>query len=205
MQYQVQARTLEPEKTDEQRARLVEGFAAAVAERGYAATTIADIARHARVSKRTFYEHFDDKEACLVDTYTFVTKIMRHGIRAAWADANPKRWSEQLDAGLDAYVTALEAMPVLTRACLVEMAGAGPRALKARRQVHEKFALLLREFVDRVRVRHPELRVISPAMATAIVGGIDELLLAQVERGPRTKLAKVRDTASEIIRAVLRD
>jgi len=203
VQYQVQASTIEPEIA-ELKARLVEGFAAAVAEKGYAATTIADIARHARVSKRTFYEHFESKEDCLVDTYTFVTKIIRRAIRAAWAEADPDHWNEQLEAGLDAYVTALEAMPVLTRACLVEMAGAGPRALKVRRQVHEKFALLLREFVDRIRERHPKVRTLSAATATAIVGGIDELLLAQVERGPQTKLGKVRDTASELIRAVLR-
>ncbi|MEO8877083.1 MAG: TetR/AcrR family transcriptional regulator, partial [Polyangiaceae bacterium] len=200
----MQARNTEP-LPSESRARLVEGFAAAVAEKGYAATTIADIAKHAHVSKRTFYEHFESKEDCLVETYTFVTKIIRQGIREAWAGADPKHWTEQLDAGLDAYVTALEAMPVLTRACLVEMAGAGPRALKARRVVHEKFALLLREFVDRVRALHPEVRTMSPATATAIVGGIDELLLAQVERGPQRKLSKVRDTASEMIRALLRD
>ncbi|MEO8798526.1 MAG: TetR/AcrR family transcriptional regulator, partial [Polyangiaceae bacterium] len=199
----MQAPTIPPLAQDETRSRLVEGFAAAVAEKGYAGTTIADIARHAKVSKRTFYEHFGDKEACLLETYEGVTKLIRQAMRAAWGDADPNTWEHQLDAGLDAYVGALEAMPLLTRACLVEMSGAGPRALRVRRQVHEKFAELLREFVERVRARHPKLGAISPAMATAIVGGIDELLLAQVEKGPQKKLSKVRDTASALIRAVL--
>ncbi|HEX7664295.1 MAG TPA: TetR/AcrR family transcriptional regulator [Polyangiaceae bacterium] len=199
----MQASILLPLQQDETRLRLVEGFAAAVAEKGYAGATIADIARHAKVSKRTFYEHFGDKEACLLETYEGVTKLIRQGMRAAWSEADPNAWEAQLDAGLDAYVTALEAMPLLTRTCLVEMSGAGPRALKVRRQVHEKFAELLREFVDRVRVKHPKLKTITPAMATAVVGGIDELLLAQVEKGPQKKLGKVRDTASALIRAVL--
>ena len=51
------------------RARLTGGLAAAIAEKGYAAVTIADVVRHARVSKRTFYEHFADKEACFLALY----------------------------------------------------------------------------------------------------------------------------------------
>ncbi len=114
----MQAPTLLPLAQDETHSRLVEGFAAAVAEKGYAGTTIADIARHAKVSKRTFYEHFGDKEACLLETYEGVTKLIRQAMRAAWGEADPSAWEHQLDAGLDAYVGALEAMPLLTRACL---------------------------------------------------------------------------------------
>ena len=51
------------------RARLTEGLAAAIAAKGYAAVTIADVVRLARVSKRTFYEHFADKEACFLALY----------------------------------------------------------------------------------------------------------------------------------------
>ena len=53
----------------EVREALTGGLAAAIADKGYAATTIADIVMHARVSKRTFYEHFADKEACLMALY----------------------------------------------------------------------------------------------------------------------------------------
>lgn len=47
-----------------QRARLLAGAAKAVEERGFAKVTIGDIVRHAAVSRRTFYEHFADKEEC---------------------------------------------------------------------------------------------------------------------------------------------
>ncbi|MFO0742342.1 MAG: TetR/AcrR family transcriptional regulator [Labilithrix sp.] len=184
-------------------ARILEGFTAALAEKGYAPTTIADIVAKARVSKRTFYEHFEDKEACLLAAYRAATSAMMEAMAAAF-DANAARpWPEQVEAVIDAYVTALESTPSLTRTCLVEMAAAGPRALELRREVHEAFATQLRAFVDRVRKEHPEVQPIPAPLATAIVGGIDELLLAQVEKGPQHRLASLRETASELLRAVL--
>jgi AcrR family transcriptional regulator len=192
-----------PAEPNEHQLRLIQGFADALAEKGYAATTIADIVRHARVSKRTFYEHFPDKEACLLATYVAATTVTRGAMRAAFDAHGGRDWATQLDSVLDAYVTALESHPALTRACLVEMAAAGPRALELRRQVHEAFAALLLELVDSVRQRHPELRPISGPLATALVGGIDELLLVQVEGGPRHRLESLRETASELFRAVL--
>ena len=111
-------------------ARILEGFTAALAEKGYAPTTIADIVAKARVSKRTFYEHFEDKEACLLAAYRAATSAMMEAMAAAF-DANAARpWPEQVEAVIDAYVTALESTPSLTRTCLVEMAAAGPRALE---------------------------------------------------------------------------
>src|SRR4030088_909985 len=52
-----------------QRARLLEGIVRAVSEKGYAATRVLDVTRHARVSRTTFYEQFADKEACFLAAY----------------------------------------------------------------------------------------------------------------------------------------
>jgi AcrR family transcriptional regulator len=187
----------------EHAARILEGFTAALAEKGYAPTTIADIVAKARVSKRTFYEHFDDKEACLLASYRAATSAMMAAMAAAFDASASRPWLEQVEAVIDAYVTALESTPSLTRTCLVEMAAAGPRALELRREVHEAFALQLRTFVDQARKKFPEVQPISAPLATAIVGGIDELLLAQVEKGPQHRLADLRETACELLRAVL--
>jgi AcrR family transcriptional regulator len=188
---------------EEPQQRILEGFAAAIAENGYAETTIADIVARARVSKRTFYEHFADKEACLLAVYSAATSAMQAAMASAYEATATLPMAAQVDAVIDAYVTALESTPSLTRACLVEMAAAGPRALRLRREVHEAFATQLRGFVDRARKTHPEVQAISAPLATAIVGGIDELLLAQVERGPQHRLADLRETAAELLRAVL--
>ena len=192
-------------KTEEpavHRFRLLEALAAAVSERGYAATTIADIVKNARVSKRTFYEHFADKEECFLALYVEANEILRIGIQAAF-EAPARSWRAQLDAGLEAYLGALEQNPALTRTCVIEIRAAGPRALEMRLRAHAKFAAMLRAFVDRTRKKHPELRPMSAAMAAAVVGGIDELLLVNVARGAPSPLTEVRETTAELVRRVL--
>jgi AcrR family transcriptional regulator len=184
------------------RLRLLEGFAAAVSAHGYATTTIAHIVKNARVSKRTFYEHFADKEECFLALYAEAGEIVRREVEQALR-APAASWEAQLDAGLDAYLNALERNPALTRACLVEIQAAGRRALELRLRGRAKFAAALRAFVERTRVDHPRLRPLSAPMATAVVGGIDELLLVNVEAGAKARLTELRETASELIRAVL--
>ena len=49
------------------RGRLLDGLAQSIAERGYRATTVADVVRHAKTSKRTFYDEFASKEECFVE------------------------------------------------------------------------------------------------------------------------------------------
>jgi AcrR family transcriptional regulator len=182
--------------------RLLEGFSAAVSERGYASTTIAHIVKHARVSKRTFYEHFEDKEDCFLALYAEATEILRRGVEHALS-APAASWQKQLEAGLDAYLSALGQNPALTRACLLEIQAAGPRALELRLDGHAKFAMLLRDFVERTRTKHPDVRPLTAPMATAVVGGIDELLLVNVEAGLASRLGEIRETAVELMHGVL--
>jgi AcrR family transcriptional regulator len=184
------------------RLRLLEGFAAAVSEHGYASMTIADIVKNARVSKRTFYEHFADKEECFLALYAEASDILASGVEQALR-APADSWRDQLAAGLDAYLTALESNPPLTRACLLEIQAAGPRALTLRLRGHAKFATVLREFVARTRKHHPELRPLSAPMATAVVAGIDELLLVSVASGAKARLNELRETAADLVSAVL--
>src|SRR5262249_35091475 len=70
------APTTPTDATNDARVRLVTGMLEAVEARGFAGTTIADVARHARVSKRTFYEHFDSKEACFLAAYVAASDEM---------------------------------------------------------------------------------------------------------------------------------
>lgn len=183
------------------RVRLLEGLAAAITEKGYAATTISDIVRHARVSKRTFYEHFEDKDACFLASYTAASEETLRKIATAAAPGLP--WKERLHAATLAYLDALEARPEVTRTYLLEIHAAGARALQLRREVHQRFAEQLRGLVQTARGEHPELRALSPAMATALVGGINELVLVAAEKGRAGQLRELADTAVELVRAVL--
>src|SRR5512132_1127180 len=147
------------------RLRLLEGMAEAVNEKGYAATTIADVVRHSRVSKRTFYEHFADREACFLACYAHGGELALGAVAAAAGPRGP--WPERVRAATRAYLSVLGARPALTRTLLVEVHAAGPRALALRRAVLRQFAGLLCELVEAGRRDHARLPELTPAMSTA--------------------------------------
>jgi len=183
------------------RSRLVGAMAVLLAAKGYAAVTIADIAREARVSKRTFYEHFTGKEACFIACYEALSDIALQSI----AEAASQRvlWTEQTRAATSAYLSTLESQPALTRTLMMDIYAAGPEALRVRRAVQKRFADFLRRLVDEGRKDNPKLRRLSGAMATAVIGGINELVLMAVEEGRAHRLTELSGTADELLRAVL--
>ena len=187
--------TITPER------RVLEGMAEAITEKGYAATTIADIARHARISKRTFYEHFEDKQTAFLALYSTASDDMLGVIGEALGGDAP--WRERLGAAVRAYFAELAAHPTLTRTFLVEIQAAGPRALALRRDVLRRFADGLRAIADAVRLEDPSTPRLSPAIAMAAVGGINELLLQQVEDAGAQSLPDLAGTAVEFLIAVI--
>ncbi len=185
------------------RERLVCGMNAAVAEKGYGPTTIADVVRHARVSKRTFYEQFDDKEACFLAAYDAASDHVIGAMTQASAAAAGEPWDARVERVVVAYLGAMAARPELTRTFLVEILGAGPRALARRRETMERFADQMVAFCDELRRDEPALRPVPRALATAVVGGINELVLGAAEHGRAGQLAELRETAATLIRSVL--
>ena len=182
------------------RRRLIDGLAAAVEEKGYVATTIADIVRHARVSKRTFYETFDDKEECFLAGYRIVCDDILAIIEAA-AQAKGT-WQERTRLAAMAYLGSMEQFPALAWTYTVEIYAVGPKALAMRREMHRRFAEQLRTLALQAKKEDAALKALSPLMAVAIVGGIHELVLAELESGKK-KLVGLVDTATELFTAVV--
>lgn len=176
---------------------------AAVAEKGYGPTTIADVVRHAHVSKRTFYEHFDDKRACFLAAYDTASAHVLGAIEEAAAAAGTD-WEERLERVVAAYLHAMAAQPELTQTFVIEILGAGPDALAHRRETMVRFADRLVALCADLRREQPALRAVSPALATAVVGGVNELVLGAVERGDAARLEPLlREPATDLIRSVL--
>jgi len=184
------------------RARLTEGLATAIAEKGYAAVTIADVVRVARVSKRTFYEHFADKEACFLALYAETSEELLELIGNAVATARGS-WEERIGAAARAYFERVAAEPEVIRAGLLEIQAAGPRARVLRREVQRRYAEQLRTFSLAAEAEEPGIRGLTPALATAVVGGLDELMLEAAEAGHADRMGELADAATELIRAVL--
>ena len=184
------------------RARITAGLAAAIAEKGYAAVTIADVARRARVSKRTFYEHFADKEACFLALYSETSDELLALIASATAAAGGP-WEARLGAAAGAYFERVAAEPELIRAALLEIQAAGPRARELRREVQRRHAEQLRSLSIAAAAEEAGIRALSPALATAVVGGLTELMLEAVEAGHAARMGELATAATELIRAVL--
>ncbi len=185
--------------TDDNEVRLIEGLLAAIEESSYAATTIADIVAHAHVSKRTFYEHFTDKDALFLAAYAAASADTMRVI--AEAAVNETSWEERVRASVRAYLDYLEEKRALTRTFLLEVHAAGAPALKMRRAIHEQFAEMLQALVEAARSEGASVAPLSPQMAIAIVGGINELVLVALEK--KQKLAGLADTAASLVRAVV--
>ena len=205
------------------RDRLVQAMITLVAERGYAAVTVADVVAAARVSKRTFYQHFSDREDCFLAAYVAAAEQPLARIAEAVApvveaapDAATPSLADEVTAGTSAYLAALAEQPALTRTLLTEINGLGPRGWRVRREVLDRFAEQLSVLIALGAARWapgetgpaavPELagvRGLPHPTALALVGGINELVLDAVEDGRGDRLGELTPTVTELILAVI--
>jgi AcrR family transcriptional regulator len=96
-----------------QRTRLLEAIGRAVAEKGYAGATIDDVVRRAGVSKKTFYDHFADKEDCFLAAYQAASGELLRRVREA--HEGHEDWEERTRAGIATYAGSRPTRP--SRAC----------------------------------------------------------------------------------------
>ncbi|MCZ2860382.1 TetR/AcrR family transcriptional regulator [Blastococcus sp. VKM Ac-2987] len=188
------------------RGRILWALADCMAEKGYQATTISDIARAARVSKTVVYAHFRDKEECLLELYSRANDTVLATVRRAQEDAHAAGlpWPERLRAGLAAYLGTLAAGPAVAWASLVEVQAAGRQAQALRRRVVDTYVDLLVEVVGGLAREHPdEVRPLPRELVLAAVGGINELMLARVERGEAERLLEDVDAATATLVGLL--
>jgi AcrR family transcriptional regulator len=188
------------------RGRILWALATCMASKGYQATTIADIARAGRVSKTVVYTHFRDKEHCLLELYSRANDTVLATVRRAQEDAREAGlpWRERLRAGIAAYMETLAAGPAVAWAALVEVQAAGRPALALRREVFDRYVDLISDVADDLAARHPdEVRRVDRPLVLAAVGGINELMLARVERGEAARLTEDVEAATAAVVGLL--
>jgi AcrR family transcriptional regulator len=173
-------RSLEPEVSASQRARMLDAVSRSVARKGYARVTVADVVALAGVSRRTFYEHFTDKEACFLAAYSTGTDVVIGDIVAAIAGMPDADWRERLRVALEAYTATLAAEPEISRALLVDVLGAGPRAVELRQRVYDRFGDQWRFIADQALAQDAGIGPVSDLVLRALVGGIGELVQRQI-------------------------
>ncbi len=157
-----------------QRERITDAVAHAAAELGYAEMSVEAIVARAGVSRRTFYEHFKNKEDAFLAAYDAVVRQQARHIRRAYFEEATVQ--DRLRAGIRAYLEFTAREPDVARMCIVEVLAAGPRAMAKRNEAMGMFAEIIE---DNIHELIPGCRR-AALTAETIVGGIHEVVLRRV-------------------------
>jgi len=177
--------------TEIQRGRMLAAAVAVAAERGYAQMTVAQVIRRARVSRKTFYLVFRDREDCFAAAFDMAVA------RAAGAAEDGFRdepgWREGVRAGLAGALAFLDDEPGLARVCLVEVLCAGPRVLARRKELLAKLAAVLDNGRAVATLTPP------PLTAEATVGAVLAVLHARLLDGQEGHLSDLLGSLMSMI------
>ncbi|HEY3827940.1 MAG TPA: TetR family transcriptional regulator [Solirubrobacteraceae bacterium] len=165
-----------------QRSRLLAGAVRAVEELGYGGVTVAQVTRRARVSRRTFYELFADRDECLAAVLEHVLALIE--VELAVADLEGAVWRERVRMGLWAILSFFDREPVLARVCVVHSVQGGPVILKRRGEVLARLAGI----VDEGRGESARGQALGALTAEGLVGAACAILHARLLTGQRMQL-----------------
>jgi AcrR family transcriptional regulator len=173
-----------------QRARIYGAMADIVSERGYDAVTVRELARLAGVSTRTFYEHFESKEECLLRTFDQVVQRARGHVIAA--QEGDRDWEERLRLGFAAFAREVEQKPRMGRLAFVETLAAGPPALERMRVAEQTFGAMIEDGFAQA----PDGIEMPPLVVEGIVAGVASVVRGRLLNGQERELP---DLAGELV------
>jgi AcrR family transcriptional regulator len=164
---------------DAQHTRLLDGLAASIREKGLASTQLGDIVRHAHASRRTFYKHFPDKDACFVDLARRVAEVVRTQVTDAIDPTAP--WTTQIEQGIDAYLGILAADPAMS--LTFATASVGESIIRARLEAMERYAALVMDALASDAFGESGPSAMSFERSFMLVSGLHETVHRAVARG----------------------
>jgi AcrR family transcriptional regulator len=180
---------------------LIAALATSIREKGYRETTVADIVRIARTSRRTFYEHFADRGACFLALFEQYTEARRAEIVAAVDPQAPLE--EQIEAAIDVYLSGEARHPELQHSFVRELPGMSEGGAAAIRATLESFAEMLVALAAAAGERHPEAQLapLSRDVAIILVGGMRELMVISVQ--DERDMRELRESSLQVVKAIL--
>jgi AcrR family transcriptional regulator len=181
------------------RQRLLDALEDGIAEDGYPRTTVADIVRRARTSRRTFYEHFDSREACFVALLTDANAEQVRQISSA-VDANAP-WRSQVRQAIEAWISSGESRSPLMLSWIRDVPSLGDAARGLQRDAMENFIEMVRTLGNNAAFRAAGVGPFSRQRIIMLLGGLQELTAITVEEGGR--MSDVTDEAVDASIALL--
>jgi AcrR family transcriptional regulator len=178
-----------------QRGRAMFALMQAVADKGYATTTLSDIVNRAGVSRSTFYEHFSDKEDCFLQAFDTGVEIVLTRIREA-AETLPKDdWRAHVRSDLVTYLEVLSNEPAFAWSLHVEVMAAGPAALARRAAVVGMFTERTRRAHEMARTEDPSLPELPREAFVLHSGGLDEMVREHLREHGAATLPTIAEPA----------
>jgi AcrR family transcriptional regulator len=172
-----------------QRVRLLEAAASALAEQGYGRITAARITELARVSSRTFYQHFEDLWACLLAAYETEAGRLCQRIEAACPDAL---------AGISAGIRFLAADPAVARLLSAEPPPQVAPLAAARRDLVERLGAMLRGALT-----DPDGATPLPGLERRLIGAALALVATRAAAGDPQRLRELEPELTDLLLASL--
>lgn len=188
-----------PVVTKIQRDRLMRAMARTVAEYGYQETTVRRLLGRAGLSRRTYYELFEDKEDCFLAAYDeAVEYALGLAVEAYGQGETPE---QKIEGGLRAFLQFCADEPDIARMCIVEVLAAGPAARARRAETMARLAGMLEGALNELRGDER----LSKLSARGLIGGVHELIYTPIDRGETEALPDLAEqiVASQITPLVL--
>ncbi len=164
-----------------QRERLFGAIVAVASEKGFEATTVADVLALSGVSRSAFYEHFADKTECLTAA---VSELLVPAVEAL-APANADGPSPEPREFFETFFRLLSSEPAASRVCFVELHVAGEQG----EEVADRAVQALAEAAKRVAEQSPDTGTPNEELTRALVGGLRKLIHTRLSRGEEAELA----------------
>jgi AcrR family transcriptional regulator/DNA-binding MarR family transcriptional regulator len=176
-----------------QRARMLAAAFEVVAERGAGSVSIAHMLERSGVSRRTFYEAFDDREDCLLAAFEEAVAYTSERVLPAYS--SQRKWRDQIRAGLLALLTFLDEEPAIGRLLVMESLAAGPRVVARRDRALQRVI----RAIDAGREESRSAAALPPLTAEGVVGGVLSVLHSRMARKPQEPLVELASSLMSMI------
>jgi len=170
-----------------QRERLLEAMVRVAAAKGYEATTVTDVVEVAGVSRETFYETFEDKEACFLEAYDAVIDVLVAHVASAFESAAGEPWPERIAAGLGALAGLLATEADIARMAMVEVTAAGEDARERYRAALARFT----PFLEEGRTYSGQGDELPPDTARFAIGAATSMIFDEIRAGRGPELERI--------------
>jgi AcrR family transcriptional regulator len=188
----------DPSAPKDHRSRLLAGLAAALEQHHLSEIYTDDIAREASVSKRTFYEHFANKQECFLALYRENSARILQALKDA-VDQPELSLMERIERGTQAYLAVMQGQAPLMKRLYVDILALGAEGMQAKRHVVQQFADLLTALYEEERQKQPGLPPLKPELVLGIIAGLNELILFKIEDGEAEALLELAETSKLMI------